>query len=461
MKKILLTLSLAATMLVSKSQIIITGVMADPTGTDASVTSGVKAYEYAQFRATQNIDFTVTPYSVVFLYETTTTVLPNAGWASGTLLEANQKALTYQFNLTSGTVNKGEFFYVGGDGKKINGSASTDISTAKWIKAVDYAKNDGESGNGVAKTALLGNSVRANGVAVFLGNSVAETSVPVDAIFYGQLGDNHFSISSPTLGFRVNDNGVYTLADEFYGKGGNTFTAASSSLIVNADLTSTFIKFGGDYNTTTMVWDVPRSGSRAVLNNSSTLADIEAGAGVTTLPVSLITFTARTNKQGSVNLAWSTASEKDNSHFEVTRSTNGIDFEKLHEVKGSGNSDVVRNYSYTDTKPAVGANYYRLKQVDFDGDFAFSSVATAKVGLAGDKLTVSVSANRSSVSVSYTAATNGKALFNIYNVSGAKIATVEQTVNVGANQINIPVNLGNAIHLLNVTQAGASASTKF
>jgi hypothetical protein len=179
------------------------------------------------------------------------------------------------------------------------------------------------------------------------------------------------------------------------------------------------------------------------------------------LPVKLTSFTAKANKQGSVNLAWSTASEKDNAHFEVTRATDGLNFSKLAEVKGNGNSDELKNYSYTDTKPVVGINYYRLRQVDNDGKSALSTIAIAKMGLGNDNLTVAVAGNRSSVAVTYNAPINGKALFNIYNVSGVKVASLEQKVNTGLNQINIPVNLGNSLYVLNVSQAGSTASTKF
>ncbi|MDQ8005294.1 MAG: hypothetical protein REI64_10875 [Pedobacter sp.] len=475
MKKILLTLAVVTMLLSAKAQyhntkIIITGVMADPTGTDAHLTSSTnKGYEYAQFRATEYIDFSLTPYSIVFLYETTTTALPDNSWASGS------QGLTYKFNLTSGIVNKGDFFYVGGEGKLINGGGTLDISEtavivanrAKWIRSFDYAKEnedgnnvtDNNTGTAVGKTTLLGNSNRANAVAVFEGTAVGSLTEPKDVVFYGETGANHYSATPTEKGFLITNNDLYNKTNgDFFNKAG---TNNATVVVTAAAYATAFLKFGGVYDLDSKTWITPRSATVVAAANLTSLAAIETGGGTTVLPVSLITFTAKANKQGAVNLAWSTASEKDNSHFEVARSANGIDFERLDDVKGNGNSNVVRNYSFTDTKPVVGVNYYRLKQVDFDGDFAFSNVATAKVGLAGDKLTVSVSANRSSVSVSYTAATNGKALFNIYNVSGAKIATVEQTVNVGANQINIPVNLGNVIHVLNVTQAGASASTKF
>lgn len=452
MKKLLLTFSLAAMLLSAKSQIIITGVHADPGGTDASVSAGVKAYEYMQFKATQDINFATTNYAVIALYfgAVGSTPAPTAGWASG-------GAIVYQFNLTSGSVSKGDFFYVGGDGQTINGSGSTDISGAKWIKSVDYGKVVGDGLNAATRTGLFVNSNTANGIAVFNTTSITETTVPIDVVFWGTANANHYQVGPPELGFRICNNDLYSTANgAFFNKATNTAVTAATPYASNS-----FQKFGGVYDLETNTWTTPRSSTTIVLNSTSPLTAIESGTGITVLPVQLTSFTAKANKQGTVNLAWTTASEKDNSHFEVTRSANGVDFIKLDEVKGNGNSDIVRTYSYTDAKPVVGTNYYRLKQVDIDGKFAFSSVATAKVGLSSDNLTAAVSANRTSVAITYNALASGKALFNVYNISGAKIATVERNVNAGVNQISIPANLGNSLHVLSVSQAGATASTKF
>ncbi len=451
MKKILLTLSLAIILLSAKAQIIITGVMSDPSGTDASATVGVQAYEYAQFMATEDINFATTNFSVVFLYETTSTSQPNSGWASGV------QGLTYQMNLTSGTVNKGEFFYVGGDGLKIWGPSSTDISSAKWIRSIDYAKNADDAGTGISKTALLGNSTRANGIAVFTGTSITATTIPLDVIFFGSTGSNHYGIGPPEKGFRITNNDFYKIADgDFFAKGSNTGTIA----VTSGDLAS-FIKFGGDYNTTTKVWDSPRTHTLVTLTNTSVLTDIETGTGLTTLPVSLLTFTAKANKSGSVNLAWATASETNNAYFEVTRATDGVNFTKISQVAGRGNANTTQNYSTTDSKPVAGTNYYRLKQVDNDGKFALSSIVSATVGLGNGNLTVSATANRSAVKINYTAAAGGSASFSIYNIAGVKLATVNRTVSAGQNQIEIPVALGSSIHILKATQAGSTSSIKF
>jgi hypothetical protein len=452
MKKLLLTFSLAAMLLSAKAQIIITGVMADPSGTDASTSVGVKAYEYAQFKATQNIDFSVTPYSVVFLYETTSTPLPDLGWASGS------QGLTFQFSLTSGTVSKGEFFYVGGDGQKIWGSNSTDISSSKWIRSIDYAKVAGDNSNGAVKTALLGNSTRANGIAVFSGTNVLESSVPLDVIFFGSGGSNHYSAGPPEKGYRITNNDFFAVsAGEFFNKGTNINTIALSAA---GDL-GKFIKFGGDFNSTTSTWNSPRVATLVTLTNASTISDIETGIGITTLPVSLTNFTAKANKQGTVNLVWSTSSEQNNAHFEVTRSADGKIFNKIGQVAGANNSATTKNYSYTDLNPLTGVNYYQLKQVDFDGASSLSKVALAKVGLGISDLTVGVSSNRTSLTANYNASINGKATFAVYTVSGAKVASVEQPVTAGGNQVTLPVALGNSLHILKVTQGSESISVKF
>ena len=189
------------------------------------------------------------------------------------------------------------------------------------------------------------------------------------------------------------------------------------------------------------------------------LSDIETGN--TTLPVALTTFTAKANNTGSVNISWTTASEKNNSHFEVTRSADGVSFNKLAEVAGSGNTNTAQHYNYTDAKPASGNNYYRLKQVDHDGKSAYSQIVAVNTGFGIAKLTVAPSANRNSVKVSYEAVTNGHAIIAIYNSSGVKLASSTQSVNAGANQITVPVALGNSVHVVKVSQSGMTSSVKF
>jgi hypothetical protein len=94
----------------------------------------------------------------------------------------------------------------------------------------------------------------------------------------------------------------------------------------------------------------------------------------TVLPVTGLQFSG--NDSGAVVLLqWSTYTETNNSHFEIQRSTNGSNFQKIGIYKApEGNSESTRAYRFTDYNPAEGTNYYRLKQYDLDGHFSFSDI---------------------------------------------------------------------------------------
>lgn len=96
------------------------------------------------------------------------------------------------------------------------------------------------------------------------------------------------------------------------------------------------------------------------------------------LPVDLINFSAQKIGE-TVQLTWVTASEINNEGFELQHSTDGQLWQVMDFIKGSGTTNVEKKYSYQDSNPVVGTNYYRLKQVDYDGQFNFSKVATVLV----------------------------------------------------------------------------------
>lgn len=98
---------------------------------------------------------------------------------------------------------------------------------------------------------------------------------------------------------------------------------------------------------------------------------------VDVLPVDLFYFNA-TPKSSDVLLEWATASELNNDFFEVQRSADGRDFEVLGKVAGAGTHSGLLTYDFTDRSPRPGLNYYRLRQVDFDGAFEYSPVVSVK-----------------------------------------------------------------------------------
>ena len=105
----------------------------------------------------------------------------------------------------------------------------------------------------------------------------------------------------------------------------------------------------------------------------TSFSDFTAGDN-TALPVELIYFTA-TLKGDEALLEWATASELNNDRFEIERSLDGEEFELIGVVNGNGTTDVEQEYSFIDEAPGQGLNYYRLKQIDFDGAFEYSDIA--------------------------------------------------------------------------------------
>jgi hypothetical protein len=90
------------------------------------------------------------------------------------------------------------------------------------------------------------------------------------------------------------------------------------------------------------------------------------------LPIELLSFNAKVEGE-NIQLDWSTASETNNSYFNVERSADGINFASIYKVNGAGNSSQTLNYASLDNKPLAGLSYYRLKQTDFDGKTSYSS----------------------------------------------------------------------------------------
>ena len=98
-----------------------------------------------------------------------------------------------------------------------------------------------------------------------------------------------------------------------------------------------------------------------------------------TLPIELSAFKARDNKDGTVQILWSTSSELDNEYFVVEKSADGVDFKTLGRVEGALTSTLTNHYDMVDVLPNIGENYYRLKQVDTNGDFEYSDIISIRM----------------------------------------------------------------------------------
>jgi hypothetical protein len=128
-------------------------------------------------------------------------------------------------------------------------------------------------------------------------------------------------------------------------------------------------------------WNTYSSVSPVVSSNSISVSGLSSFSSFTgtdvnnPLPVELLYFDA-IKENDYVLLEWETASEKDNDYFQIERSEDGIKFDTIGKVSGAGNSKVNTSYSFKDVETLEAKTYYRLKQVDFDGDFEYSPVVS-------------------------------------------------------------------------------------
>lgn len=412
MKKVFSLLFFLSVGYLGWGQIIISGFLANPAGTDGN-------YEYIQLKATQAIDFSINNYCVVVANNGTPGV---SGWAQG-------GSTTYKFNLTSGTVAQGDIFYVGGSGKLINGAGSTDISSARWIRTISVATIAGDGFGNLNTFGVFGNGGTADGLAVFQGTTINANTIPLDAVFYGT--SNNVS----TFSYTVPNNDLYSNSQGYFGQGTNTtyFAGAETS-------TGVFIKLTGVFNLSTSTWTTNRTPSTIALSSSSTLLDIESGI---TLPVSISLFSAL--KLGkSNNVIWSTASEQNNSGFNVERSTNGTDFENIGFVKSlssNGNSSSRLDYSFTDINP-IGLNqYYRLKQTDFDGTRKYSAIVMVRREVPTALTLTKVYPNpaNGSIYINASVPTKMDLQFLIIDVAGRVVSTKNAFADVGNNGFDMTV----------------------
>jgi hypothetical protein len=163
---------------------------------------------------------------------------------------------------------------------------------------------------------------------------------------------------------------------------------------------------------------------------------------VAVTPVSITSFTGKKANNG-VELKWQTASELNNNYFEVLRSENGKDFTSIGTIKGNGTSQEIRNYNFTDVNPVSGANYYQLKQTDFDGTAKIVG-ETVAVTFGNNLPEFNVSSNSNTLKVFVFANNAGSNNLVITDMQGKKVAQDSRILAKGYNIFSINVGSLNA-----------------
>jgi hypothetical protein len=168
------------------------------------------------------------------------------------------------------------------------------------------------------------------------------------------------------------------------------------------------------------------------------------------LPVALLSFTVN-YIQNKVWLDWSTVTEQNNKQFDIEASRDGTLFLTIGTVPGKGNSSTLVSYSFNDKtffKP--GKNYYRLKQVDFDGNYKFSAVVVVNVDATQQSI-ISIHPNPASnmITLSASRPLGGSLQMTLADVSGRHIWSKSLNGSRSAIPVYLP-KLGKGMYLITI-----------
>lgn len=203
-----------------------------------------------------------------------------------------------------------------------------------------------------------------------------------------------------------------------------------------------------------------------VLHAGEVRKDIDGGiknAPGVVLPLIINQFNGNYS-HGLIQLGWNTYSEINMEHFDIERSTDGINFRqigKVTTVSGQLNSNI--NYTYLDITAQRGTNYYRLAMVDNQGNYSYTKTIMVNVDIRGISVMI-VYPNPFSrrVQIRVNSDKAEKVAINIINSNGVLMSTQQANTQVGDN--NIPINkvdaLPEGIYYIEVVSSTRSLKTK-
>jgi Secretion system C-terminal sorting domain len=170
----------------------------------------------------------------------------------------------------------------------------------------------------------------------------------------------------------------------------------------------------------------------------TTGASITTGVTLGTLPVEMVSFSVKEMNKSAV-LSWATESEQNNAGFDIEKSEDGISFRTIGWVPGKGNSASRQEYLYDDKNIRSGKTfYYRLRQVDIDGRFKYSSIDQLTIAndgsMAGDFYPNPTSNGK--VVLDFSAIENGSLQVEVFDASGKQHKQLKVAVTKGNNSLN-------------------------
>ena len=180
------------------------------------------------------------------------------------------------------------------------------------------------------------------------------------------------------------------------------------------------------------------------------------GASGSVLPVEFTHFDAE-KRNNHIQLTWGTSNEVENDGFSIERSNDGKKFEEMGFIVGEGYSTSQINYAFTDRAPQSGKNYYRLKQIDFNGNLTYSKIRVVELD-SESRITINYDFGSEQV-IFVTKKPMSK--IEIFDMSGNRLLEVNDEFDAGENTLNVQNLVAGNYVLVATDNAGALSTNRF
>ena len=208
--------------------------------------------------------------------------------------------------------------------------------------------------------------------------------------------------------------------------------------------------------TTTSNGDPASGGISGTISSFSPFA-LGSKSSSNILPIDLISFSASC-KDDIVDVIFSVASQQNNDYFVIERSADGKEWEEISTIKGELKSNEQKNYSISDFAPLEGLSYYKLTQVDNDGEFKTFAPISNSCYSKETNVTFLVYPvpviNKFTFEISVDDYQGSDVFYNLINMQGAVVLTDALDLNRGVNSQTIDINhLASGIYMLSVNNS--------
>jgi hypothetical protein len=357
---------------------------------------------------------------------------------------------------------------ISGDFNTLSGLRSTSIATgASDIGSVEFTTSVTPPAAFADKVPALGDST----TFYFAGRAIAKLvwgntgTVPsaVNALYYSGTNPANTASGSTFLNSYLN----------LQASGGSGYNANLSMMYDSATMGSVankanlmLARYSGTGTTWTGFLTSVVSNSGFVSNNVNATLGIFTGTDKTSnpLPVQLVAFNGKVMNTDAA-LTWITASELNSKAFEIERSLDGEQFDYVSTIAAKGNSQIKTSYIFTDKGALSLANtvYYRLKMIDVDGRFTYSTVVTLSTNeVTSNHVAVYPNPAKESLTVTVNTTEAGASTIEFIDLKGINVLTKTVQLTKGTNQfvINESSELKPGVYVVRIISAGAVHTVK-